>query len=544
MMKPFLFFAALIFFGHTYAQESAAAGRPGTGSFELITIADLDASGQLNVNKVYWITDPGKEGSFVYASNVRDQSSDNGGTVIVNNALQKFKRIYSGYIDARWFGVVADAIVPQAGNLVRGTNNTPALQRAIDAAEDGELVVVPAGRCLFSTPLDSITGPKRVNLLIYANTYHNGSDFVIITNPGGGYEQHTFRHEGIAVGRINMPRHTKQTHTVGTSPRWSEFTGTFVKIYNAYQQKIEINRVDGFSAAVEIIGGRGNGSQENTVWIRSAYKNANGIVLTSLDGASYTDKNEFWVSRLSGGLGIKIDGYAGKAKNGEIYNGAARSNKFHVMIEQVDSIAECNGDITEPLFDITVEGGDNTGVFGKTGFRMRSVAPNFVRSPRYTGQGILEERMMQEGMGIGGSLFVPVWNSKKGVMYGNYALIDFEGNIVFQGSSALPQKVRDEAPKNFRFVNFGEAELEETVTTAEYNVPSKVRYVYYNHASGKVKLPAPHQSVGRLITIFNDHSSAKLAVLNAASGSVNAIRARGVMTYRSNGIEWRSILNE
>jgi len=538
MMKAIsviLFFVAF----DLHAQVPGSSG----SSFVVTTIEALDASSKLDISKVYWISDPGKEGSFVFDRQVRDQSTDNGGTIIVNTALQQFRRVYSGYIDARWFGVVADAIVPQRGNLVRGTDNTPALQRAINAAEDGEPVVVPAGKCLFATPLDSIKGPRRVNLLIFADTYHNGSDFIIITNPNGAYEQHTIRHEGTAFGSTNLPRHTKQTHDNGTGPKWNELKGTFVKIFNAYQQKIEVNKVEGFKAAVELIGGHGAGTQENTVVIRSAYKNANGIVLTSLDGASYIDKNEFRVSRLSGGLGIKIDGYAGKAKNGEVYNGAARSNRFHVMIEQVDSIAECHGDITETLFDVTVEGGDNTGVFGRTGFRMRSVAPNFVRSPRYTGQGIFEERMIQEGMGVGGTIFVPVWNSKKGIMYGNFALIDNEGNIVFQGPSTLPQAYRDGAPKNFRFVNFGESELEETVTSAEYTVAPHVRYVYYKHASGKLKLPPAHASVGRLITVFNEHDSGKLTVLNAPATNIISIRPGGVMTYRSNGKTWRSLYN-
>jgi hypothetical protein len=421
-----------------------------------ISLAEMDASQTLDPEKTYWITDPGKEGFFVFAGKTINQKEDNGGTVVINEGLQVFKRVYDGHIDIRWFGGVPDAIVPQRGTLVRGTNNTPALQRAIDAADDNQLVVVPFGRWLFSSPLDSVRGPKRLNLKIEGDTYHNGSDFLIITNAGGMYEQHTVEFTGNATGTVNLPRHTKQTHDAGTQPDWSKLTGTLVKIYNTFQVSVQFNKVEGFQQPIEIIGGHGNGSQENTIAGRFFYRNANGITLTSLDGQSYCDKNVFTgvnngTLRISGGLGLKIDGYAGKAPNGEVYNGAFRSNEFHLMIEQVDSVAECNGDITEPKFDITVEGGVNTGVFGKVGFRMRSVAPNFVRSPRYCGRGIYGASLIQNGMGIGGTIEVPVWNEKNWAYYGDNAIIDEKGNIVFRRPPGLTKAKRDAAPANFKF---------------------------------------------------------------------------------------------
>ncbi len=535
-------FVLILFPLYSIAQVASGERGHNRETLSTLSLAELDASMRLDPQQVIWLNDPGKEGTFVYAGTARDQSEDNGGTLIINESLQKFRRVYNGVIDARWFGVTPNAAVPTTGALVKGTDNTPFLQRAINAADEGETVLVPPGRYLFATPLDTIKGPKRISLLFMGDTYHNGSDFIIITNEGGAYEQHTIKHEGRAIGRINMPRHTKETHDKGTQPQWSDFTGTLVKIYNAYQQLIELNRVDGFRAPIEIIGGRGNGSQENTVRIRSAYKNANGIILTSLDGQSYVDKNEFWVSRMSGGLGIKIDGYAGKARNGEIFNGAARSNKFHVMIEQVDSIAECHGDITEPLFDITVEGGDHTGVFGNVGFRMRSEAPNFVRSPKFTGQGILEARMLQHGAGIGGTINVPVWNSSKGIFFGNYALIDLDGNIVFLRQGFISKAHRDVAPANFRFANFGDAELDVNITSANYEVAPGVRYVYYNHASGKLKLPQAEKYFGRLVTICNDHATGKVEVSNA-SGSSNVVAPGGAVTYRSDGKRWRAVTN-
>src|SRR5687768_4117905 len=54
----------------------------------------------------YFITDQGREGIFYY--DPKDlTSADNGGTVIVNGS-KRYKRMYSGPLDVRWFGMKAD----------------------------------------------------------------------------------------------------------------------------------------------------------------------------------------------------------------------------------------------------------------------------------------------------------------------------------------------------------------------------------------------------------------------------------------------------
>jgi hypothetical protein len=534
-----------------YAQDiSSAMKAEGIIPTELVLISQskLHSSRALPTNKVYYLTDDLKQGAFMYAG-TGDQSADNGGTVIVTADSKMYKRVYNGTLDIRWFGGVPDATVPSNGNAAKGTNNTPALQKMLNAAEDGQECMVPTGKWVFATPLDTVKGPKRVNILILGDTYHNGSDFIIFANGGGTVEQHNIVHMGVAVGRFNMPQHTKATHDSGTQPDWSKFTGTLVKIFNTYQVNVQLNRVEGFKQPVEIIAGHGKGCQENTIAGRWFYKNANGITLTSLDGQSYCDKNVFtgWNNgtlRISGGLGLKIDGYAGKASsNGEIYNGAFRSNEFHLMIEQVDSVAECNGDITEPEFDITVEGGVTTGVFGKTGFRMRSVTPNYVRCPKYVGQGVYGSRLMQEGMGINGTITVPVWNSSIGAYYGNYALIDDEGNIVFQHSGSLSQTLKENAPSNFRFANFGDPDADVNITADKYTVAPDVKYVSYNNPKGTVTMPPAKSSAGRVVTIFNDNERGALGVENVMGKNASSIPAGGMMTYHCNGQNWRGIVN-
>src|SRR5215217_6288865 len=64
-----------------------------------VTLASL-RTGTVSTSQNYFVTDPGREGIFYY--DAKDVTSvDNGGTVIVN-AGRRYKRMYSGFLDARW----------------------------------------------------------------------------------------------------------------------------------------------------------------------------------------------------------------------------------------------------------------------------------------------------------------------------------------------------------------------------------------------------------------------------------------------------------
>lgn len=460
-------------------------------------------------------------------------------------------------LDIRNFGGVANATFPGSGNNASGTNQTPALAAMYAAAASGQLMIIPNGNWLFSTPLDTVTG-KRMNLLVLGDTYHNGSDWLIFKNATGPQDQHRVTHMGYCNGRINIPTQNRTNYLAGTGPNWASFTGSPFKLFNVYQVVIEFNKIEGFRSGVQIMGG-GNcsgcnaGSQENTIVGRHILKCAVGIRLTSLDGNSYIDKNVFsgpnhGTMRISGGLALEMDGNPNlSAFNDpitnvkEIYNGAFRSNEFHFLVELVDSIANCNGDITYNEFDITVEGGASTGVFGR-GFQMRSVAPNYVLAPKFNGQGVYGSTKLQNGMGINGTINVPIWNG--GTYYGNNAVIDEDGNIVFYNSSAS-KTVRDNAPSNFRFAKLVDYETEVTTSASAYTVAQHVSHVWATASGPTITLPSAGAAgnVGREITIGNEHASASLTVANATG--VTTIPAGVRITYRSvsGGASWKSITN-
>lgn len=444
-------------------------------------------------------------------------------------------------------GLISDAVVPGSGNNATGTNNTPFLQAAINSAASGQLIVIPDGNYLFSTPLDTIKGPKRVNILILGNTYHNGSDFMIFSNASGPLEQHAVEHRGFCIGRVNMPTHSRTTYLNNTKPNWSTFTGTPFKIYNTYQVYIKFNKIEGFKNGVEIIGndydGAGRGSQENSIAGRWLFKNANGITLTSLNGASYCDKNVFtgWdngTMRISGGLAIKIDGYAGTASNGEVYNGAFRSNEFHVLVELVDSIAEVHGDVTENEFDVTVEGGTATGVMGAVGFRMRSVSPNYVRDPIYNGRGVYGIAWIQNGLGINARGSVPIWNSSNGRYYANKWETDQSGNLILIGSRMTAFQ-RGDSPPSFNYAPGPVLEKEVSTTASTYTAAAG-EYIRYNNASGTLTLPTAGSNVQKWIYVKNIHSTNSLTISN---GDIASLPAGSAAAFRSDGTGWRNWTN-
>jgi hypothetical protein len=350
--------------------------------------------------------------------------------------------------------VQANARVMSNEDTARGTNVAPAISAAIKAASKGQFVIIGPGEWVVSTPIE-LPASKQVNLICMGTLHFNKRDGFRISAPKGTDPQHHLFFYGSLIGTENLPKHTRGTHDLGTQPVWAEMTNTAVDITNSSKNFILINRAEGFGNAVRINGVGGNGAEQNTVSFQFFYKNANGITLRSIDGNSYVDHNRFigfygGCGRISGGLAINIDGYEGKAPNGEQYNGAFRSNEFHFLIAQVDSVIVANGDITEPLFDITIEGGDNTGVYGARPFQMRSVAPNLVRSPKFCGAGIINTKWLTGPLGVNGVIMgMPIYYDNH-TLLGTDGKTDGKGNIIIKSRGAVSKKIIADLPKNLR----------------------------------------------------------------------------------------------
>lgn len=451
-------------------------------------------------------------------------------------------------LDIRNFGGVANAVTPASGANATGTNCTPALNAMLLASTNGQLCIVSSGEWLFSTAPDSIS-TKRLNLVIYGNTHHNQQNFIVIKSSSGPFRQHRFIHWGLAWGRENLPTHNSSAAAGGrVSPNWAAYTGTFVTVYNTDQVKVWFNKAAGWAKGVEVVGSGGNGSQENVFeggWLQEC---AIGISLRSIDGVSFVDKNKFFIERIGGGLPIKIDGFSGVASNGETWNGAFRSNEFHVLLEFCDSMMIAYGDITEPLFNITVEGGVSTGVLGSDPFRCKlnnddlgaNSSNNYVRSPKWTGQGVYGSQRIGSStkgtMGINGTIKVPIWNG--GSYYGNEAIIDATGQINIFCTNNVSASTRSGAQSYIKFVNYLAPEISQTITAATYTPAANDRYIFYSNAAGTLTLPSATTYPTRQITIINTHATAALSISNIASGFQNSLSAKKAITYRSDGVSW------
>lgn len=449
------------------------------------------------------------------------------------------------------YGGVANATVPASGANANGTNATPALEAMYAAAAEGQWIIIPSGRWLLSTSMDSLT-TKRIYLLIIGDTYHNQQNGFVIKASSGPFRQHRIIHTGFMHGRVNLPTHSSGAAVGGrVSPNWNSFTGTAFTVYNTDQVKIWFNKIIGFGRGLEVLGGAGNGSQENDFyggWIQEC---AIGISLRSLDGTSFVDKNKFFIERIGGGLAIKIDGFSGVASNGERYNGAFRSNQFHVLLEFCDSPMIAYGDITEPLFNITVEGGVNTGILSPTAWFQCKLnnddvalnsSNNYVRSPKWTGQGVYgSQRVGNAGkgtMGVDGTIKVPIWNG--GTYYGNEAIIDGSGQINIFTRSNLSQTQRTGAQSYIKFINYETPETQQLITSATYTPATADRVVYYNSSAGTATLPSASAFPTRRITFVNIHATAALQFTstNIAPGFMTYCPPKRVVTYRSDGALW------
>ncbi|WP_194541591.1 glycosyl hydrolase family 28-related protein [Paenibacillus sp. FSL W7-1279] len=117
-----------------------------------VTLAELRGMEEPREDLIYFVTDPGQEGHFIYDP-ADNTSPDNTGTIVASVAGARFKRLHDGSVNAAWFGAVGDGM----------SDDTEAVRSALGAAR---------GKSLFFPP-----GVFRLTdtLIIPRNTFVRGS---------------------------------------------------------------------------------------------------------------------------------------------------------------------------------------------------------------------------------------------------------------------------------------------------------------------------------------------------------------------------------
>jgi hypothetical protein len=124
-----------------YQSGKANPGNPRNADFTVTTISGIRGERHPVPDRIYFVTDPGQEGPF--ACDLTDTvSPDNTGTVIVSESGTRFKRIYDGPVNVRWFGAKGDGT----------SDDTAAFQAALKVGA-GRRVYIPKGVYLISSTL-------------------------------------------------------------------------------------------------------------------------------------------------------------------------------------------------------------------------------------------------------------------------------------------------------------------------------------------------------------------------------------------------------
>jgi hypothetical protein len=146
----------------------------GTLKLDVKTIADLKSidvatltDKQQALVAGYYAPGDGGGGQFYYDAAASD--ADNGGTIFAPTAGSgRWRRVYSGAVNVRWFGAKGDAVInPTTKQGSGGTNDTPAFEAAFAASS---AVYVPAGVYRLTATLwnkGSLIGESTKNTFLF-----------------------------------------------------------------------------------------------------------------------------------------------------------------------------------------------------------------------------------------------------------------------------------------------------------------------------------------------------------------------------------------
>ncbi|WP_176706346.1 right-handed parallel beta-helix repeat-containing protein [Paenibacillus hemerocallicola] len=127
------------------------------------TIAELRGATAADPDHVHFVRDAGQEGHFRYDP-ADTTSADNTGTVLVAGSGYRFKRLYSGALNVKWFGAKGDG----------SSDDAAAIQAAVDAAQNrGDTLYFPTADYMITVPI--VIGASKRSIRIVGDGFQKGS---------------------------------------------------------------------------------------------------------------------------------------------------------------------------------------------------------------------------------------------------------------------------------------------------------------------------------------------------------------------------------
>lgn len=162
------------------------------------------------------------------------------------------------------------------------TDDTAAIQAAFDDMEQGDVMVVPAGRYSFSSVV--FQPPDDCSLLCFGNfSCHTATGTTAFTIGSNTTTSHRYNIQGLRV--------------ISEDIIWTE-NRTGINVRNVYESYIDIREVAGFEVNVLVQGENAHGNVYNEYHLGLINNGKNGIVLNTAT-AGWTNENTFYGGRFA-----------------------------------------------------------------------------------------------------------------------------------------------------------------------------------------------------------------------------------------------------
>lgn len=271
------------------------------------TLAELRGTPDVTDGHVFFVTDDGCQGHFIYDPG-DTTSSDDTGAVVVSSTGQRFKRtITDGVINVKWFGAKGDGVTNDAASIALAVSYA----QSIVSGERKPTLYFPtaAGYATVAT----VTIPANIHVTMEAPLLYTGSADVACLEVGG-----TAAVNFLATMKLNVRR--------AVQADWLNEECVGIRLINCNSSQIEIVEARSFTIGVQCLGASA-GFSYNEIHLGMLTSNKIAIDLTNRNaggGVGWCNENVFLNGRFwclssanpgKGRIGVRITSQDGSYTN-------------------------------------------------------------------------------------------------------------------------------------------------------------------------------------------------------------------------------------